>query len=409
MTSKPIEVLIAGGGITGIEALLALQELAGERVEVTLVAPTPEFVYKPLAVQEPFGLKPADRFELQPLVEGAGGRFVQSGLRHVDPEERVATLDDGTSLGFDQAIICVGAKPHAAFRRAVTLQPLDAPVDMDALLRQAARHEFQRMVFVVPSGGSWPLPVYELALMADRRARALSLDVAIVIATPEPAPLGIFGPIASDAVSSLLATRGIEVKTSARAQERTDGAMVLEPWGELVDAGAVLALPELRGPAIPGLPADRQGFLPIDQHARVQGVDGIYAAGDGANFPIKHGGLGAQQADAAAEHIAALAGASIEPAGFHPVIRGKLITGDESLNLQADLAGGGGEGVSSLDYLWWPPQKVAGKYLGAQLRGGVAHPLEEPPAHGIEVELSLDREWYRKPMALDPLGTSKAE
>ena len=48
----------------------------------------------------------------------------------------------------------------------------------------------------------------------------------------------------------------------------------------------------------------------------------------------------------------AQAGASVEPAPFHPVIRGKLITGDESLNLQADIAGGGGEGVSSLDYLW---------------------------------------------------------
>ena len=78
----------------------------------------------------------------------------------------------------------------------------------------------------------------------------------------------------------------------------------------------------------------------------MRGVPGVYAAGDEDNFPIKHGGLGTQQADAAAEEIAAQAGASLEPAPFHPVIRGKLITGEESLNLQADITGGGGEGAS---------------------------------------------------------------
>ena len=114
----------------------------------------------------------------------------------------------------------------------------------------------------------------------------------------------------------------------------------------------------------------------------MQGVPGVYAAGDGTNFPIKHGGLGTQQADAAAEEIAAQAGASLEPAPFHPVIRGKLITGEESLNLQADIAGGGGEGVSSLDYLWWPPQKIAGKYLTAQLSGRTPHELGPPPSTG---------------------------
>lgn len=407
--SERTKVLIAGGGITGIEALLALHELAGDRVDVTVVAPTPEFVYKPLTVQESFTSEPAARIELEPLVSQKGATFVQQGLRRVDPDRRLAELDDGSSLAFDAAIICVGARPRIAFGHAATLRPSGDPIDIDALLRQASEHEFQRMVFLVPAGGSWPLPVYELALMADRRARELSLDVHLVIVTPEPDPLIVFGRLASDAVSSLLATRGVEVRTSVRAQEGPDGAIVLGPSGERLDAGAVVALPELLGPAIPGLPADQQGFLPIDEHARVQGLDGIYAAGDGANFPVKHGGLGAQQADAAAEHIAARAGAPIEPAGFHPVIRGKLITGDESLNLQADIAGGGGEGVSSLDYLWWPPQKVAGKYLSAELTGGSPHPFGAPPAHGVEVEVSLDREWHREPTALDPLGTGNAE
>jgi sulfide:quinone oxidoreductase len=402
MADRPLKVFIAGGGVAGIEALLALRDLAGDRVEVTLAAPTPEFVYKPLAVEEPFTPDPATRLELEPLVSEAGGTFVQKALRRIDADQRVAELDDGSGVDFDAAIVCVGAKPRDAFRRAETLRTSGEPIDIDALLRQAAEHEFRRMVFIVPATGTWPLPVYELALMAERRVRQLSLDVRITIVTPEDEPLSAFGHIASDAVSSLLATRGIEVRTGARAHEEADGAIVLDPWQERLDAGAVVALPELHGPAVPGLPTSERGFIPIDEHARVRGLSGVYAAGDGANFPIKHGGLGTQQADAAAEEIAARAGASVEPAPFHPVIRGKLITGDESLNLQADIAGGGGEGVSSLDYLWWPPQKIAGKYLTAELGGRTPHSFGPPPEHGIEVEVSLGTDWHREPMALDP-------
>ena len=402
MPDRRMKVFIAGGGVAGLEALLALQDLAGDRVDVTVAAPTLEFIYKPLAVQEPFTPEPATRFELDPLVSEAGGTFVKQGLRRIDPDRHTAELDDGSSVAFDAAIICVGASPRPAFGHASTLRVSGEPIDIDALLRQAAAHEFRRMAFVLPPTGSWPLPVYELALMAERRARELSLDVRIMIVTPEPQPLIVFGRLASDAVSSMLAARGIEVRTGARAREDAAGTIVLDPWEERLDVGAVVALPELLGPAIPGLPADPRGFIPIDEHARVQGLSDVYAAGDGTNFPIKHGGLGTEQADAAAEEIAAKAGAAVEPAPFHPVIRGKLITGDESLNLQANIGGGGGEGVSSLDYLWWPPDKIAGKYLSAELGGRTPHSLGPPPEHGIEVEVSLGADWHHDPMALDP-------
>jgi sulfide:quinone oxidoreductase len=402
MAEQRMRVLIAGGGVAGIEALLALRELAGERVEVTLAAPTDEFLMKPMTVQEPFAGEPAARLELAPLVSEAGGTFIRQGLRRIDPDANTAELDDGSSLEFDAAIICVGARPRIAFGHASTLRFSGEPLDIDGLLRKAATHEFKRMAFVLPPAGSWPLPIYELALMAEGRARELDLDVHMVIVTPEPEPLIVFGRLASDAVASLLKARGIELRNGARAREEHSGRIMLDPWQEHLDAGAVVALPELTGPAIPGLPADERGFIPIDEHARVHGLDHIYAAGDGTNFPIKHGGLGTEQADAAAEHIAAAAGAPVEPKIFHPIIRGKLITGDESLNLKADIGGGGGEGVSSLDYLWWPPYKVAGKYLSGLLGGRTPHDLEPPPEHGIEVEVSLGTDWHRDPMALDP-------
>ena len=158
----------------------------------------------------------------------------------------------------------------------------------------------------------------------------------------------------------------------------------------------------MEGPAIDGLPADEQGFIPVDDHGRVKGVEDVYAAGDGTNFPIKQGGLGTQQADAAAEHLAHRLGAREAPEPFRPVLRGKLLTGGESLSLSADVAGGGGEGVASPDYLWWPPHKISSRYLAPLLHYGDVQGEPEAPGRLLDVEVSLPKEWHEEPMALDP-------
>lgn len=48
MCEKPegqkADVLIAGGGIAGLEAMMAVRDLAGGRVRITLAAPEPDFV-----------------------------------------------------------------------------------------------------------------------------------------------------------------------------------------------------------------------------------------------------------------------------------------------------------------------------------------------------------------------------
>ena len=399
---RKFRVLIAGGGVAGLEALLALRDMAGDRVEVTLAAPVPDFVYKPLAVETPFSPEPVPRMALEPIVSDAGATFLELGLARMHTERHLAELSDGSEFEYDAAVICIGAKPRIVFGHGATLRTSGEPIDIDALLAAAADHSSKRLILALPPMGSWPLPVYELALMAQRRAGDLSLKVRCMIVTPEEAPLAVFGRGASDAVAELLATRSIEVRTAARAHEDPSGRLVLTPGDEHLDYGALLALPELYGPGIAGLPADEKSFLPIDEHARVIGAADVYAAGDGTNFPIKHGGLGAQQADAAAQDIAVRAGAREQAEPFHPVIRGKLVTGDESLSLTADIGGGGGEGEASLDYLWWPPQKIAGRYLSALLAGEEPHVPEPPPEHAIDVEVALPVEWHSEPMALDP-------
>jgi sulfide:quinone oxidoreductase len=405
----PGKIVIAGGGIAGLEALMALHDLAGERAEVTLVAPQPEFVYRPWLVEEPFSAKPAERRALEPLAAEFGASFVQQPLARVRPGDCVAELGDGTELPYDAALACIGARPVAPFEGVHTLTLGPEPLPMNDLLSAAADHPSARMALVVPAGVSWALPIYEVAMLAQRRAQELGLEVELEVITPESAPLIVFGRVPSDAVAALLDGRGIGVRSGVRAVAYEDGEVQLKPETEGVAAGAVVALPQLEGPAIDGLPADEDGFIPIDEHARVQGTDGVYAAGDGTNFPIKQGGIGTQEADAAAQHIAAGLGAEVQPEPFHPILRGKLLVGEESLNLAADVAGGGGEGAASPDYLWWPPQKVGGRYLAPYLEGEEAHLGLEPPRHPLDVEVALPKEWHREPMAIDAYGPSEHE
>jgi sulfide:quinone oxidoreductase len=111
-------------------------------------------------------------------------------------------------------------------------------------------------------------------------------------------------------------------------------------------------------------PATPEGFIPTDPYGRVEGLDGVFAAGDATTFPVKQGGIATEQADVVAQSIAALAGALVTPEPFRPVLRGLLLTGSSPGYLQADLRGDRGEAsVMDVEPLWWPPSKIAGHHL----------------------------------------------
>ena len=57
-------VVIAGGGLAALEAMIALRRLAGGRVELVLLSLSRDLAYPPLSVVEPFGLGEAPRFDL---------------------------------------------------------------------------------------------------------------------------------------------------------------------------------------------------------------------------------------------------------------------------------------------------------------------------------------------------------
>jgi sulfide:quinone oxidoreductase len=289
---------------------------------------------------------------------------------------------------YDTLVLAVGGRPLPAFGHAITVGAEDTTEALTGLVSDLELGVIRRVAFVVPSGASWTLPLYELAIMTARHGWAIGIDDARYwFITPEPEPLAIFGPAASLTAHQMLEPEGITFIGSAGADVQR-GAVLLDRRMERIEVDRIVCLPLLEGPRTPGVPTDADGFILVDADGQVRSVPNVYAVGDATTFPVKQGGLACQQADAVAELIAATAGAAVEPTPFRPVLRGKLMTGGRDRFLRYDIACGVGAGQVSAQPLWWPPTKIAGRYLSpylldrdeADIRDGAESVPERGPA-----------------------------
>ena len=224
----PFRVVIAGAGVAALETALALRALAGDLVSVELVAPEPEFTYRPLAVAEPFRVGEVRRFPLSALVAATGAALRRGAVARVDPDGKVALLEDGEALEFDVFVLALGARAREAVAGALTFRGPEDGQELAALLDRATGGNLRRVVFAVPAAITWPLPLYELALLTagyltDHGTRGVD----VLLVTPEERPLALFGPEASEAVRELLEIRGIELHTEPL---RSRGTMACSRW-----------------------------------------------------------------------------------------------------------------------------------------------------------------------------------
>jgi sulfide:quinone oxidoreductase len=371
-------VLIAGGGVAGLETLLALRAIAGDRLDVTVLTPGLKFVNPSMSVDSPFRPNRARGIRWDRICHEFGASWVRGELNHVEHLDGRAVTRSGERLAFDRIVLTIGARPADSIGRSLTSRSgsrtliycgtTDNP-EFARVLHEIRDGRIKRLAFVKPVGATWPQPLYDLALMtAAWSARELSSALALTFVTPEEKPLGIFGNRVSAAARDLLEQAGVTLLTSSYAELDRDGRLAIAPGNRQVEVDQVVTEPRLVGPRLRGLPCDRDGFIPTDGHGRVPGRPGVFAAGDATWFSVKQGGLAAQQADAVAEAVAASVGIEVAPREFRPVLRAVLLTGREPVYLRADISGGAGDDSAvSEEALWSPPTKLAGRYLAPYL------------------------------------------
>ncbi len=396
MKTPTPRVLIAGGGVAGLEALLALRALAGDRLDITIIAPELKFVNRSISVDQPFKTQRVRGIPLEDTAAEFGAQWHRGTLDRVEPERHRVVTRDRAELPYDRLVVALGAHAEREWTSEGVLTYSgghDGP-SYRLLLHHLREQRYSKVAFVKPSGASWPLPLYDLALMtgahcAEHERSAVELS----LITPEEEPLGMFGTAASAAVRRLLVGGGITLHTSSYGVPGRVGWLDISPGDRRLRIDRIVTQPRLVGPRLRGVPCGHDGFIHTDAHGRLAGLEDVFAAGDATAFPIKQGGLAAQQADAVAEVIAASVRADIDPQPFRPVLRGVLLTGGLPRYLRADISGDAGDNSTiSGEALWWPPDKLAGRYLAPYISSQVGDASDVMPQDqpGIRVETALD-------------------
>lgn len=368
-------VVVAGAGIAGLEAMMALAEVAGDRVATTLVAPDDRYTVRALSVREPFAAPGSAHWPVGRICADHGATYLRGTVAEVEPDARRVRLADGTFLGYDSLLVAVGATARPAFNGVATFRGAHDAEVVHGVVQDVEDGYTKRVAFVVPRGTTWPLPLYELALMLAERGRSAGHDdLQITFVTAERQPLAVLGASASQAVRDTLAGARIDLRTGYDVASVRAGRVVATPDLLLVEAQRVLSAPLLSGPATPGLPTDADGFVLVDPYGRVPGRPGVFAAGDGATVPIKQGGLAAAEGAAAALTIASDAGAAVVPKAFEPALQAQLLTGDGVLRLEGTVPWltTRDDSTASQQGLLWPPSKIVAPRLNAWMEANSA-------------------------------------
>jgi len=361
------DVVVCGAGVAGVEGLLRLRRLAGDRLRLTLVSPGTDLSYRPLAVADPFGLPGVRRYPLERIAADVGARWVRDRLVSVDVASRTVRTEHGVALPYDALLIAVGACESAPYEHAFTFTDHDADHHFHEIVKDVGGGAICSLAFVLPREWLWPLPAYELALMTAERARSLNRKPRITLITYEGRPLQAFGQAAGEMIVRLLTGYGIDLHTGAVARVPAPG--VLNVGGLRLDTDRIVTLPKITGPGIHGIPAGTRWCVPINERCVVPSTEGrVFAAGDATDFPVKHGGISAQQADTAAAGIAHLAGLADRPPALRPVVRGIVLTGGQPLYAEAHVIAGLGWQSQLYEQPPWPPEeKIVAEELGPYL------------------------------------------
>ncbi|WP_030159647.1 NAD(P)/FAD-dependent oxidoreductase [Glycomyces sp. NRRL B-16210] len=386
-------VVIVGGGFAGLETAFSLRERLGDRIDLTLVADRPDFVFTPGTIYVPFGGAEDDlRLPVGPPATRRGIAVRRGAVAWVETDPKRIALADGHLIDYDYLVLATGARPRpeevpGLAEHAHLIGSLDRMRELGRGLKRvrdaAVDGSPQHVLFLVPPGNLCAGPLYELAFMLEkwlRRARVRD-RICVTFATHEGTYLQAFGTGLDRVVDGEFADRGVVGCRSAAVERVEPGLVRFADGTARVFDLLVAAAPH--GPAVDyeGLPQDRRGFVLTDAETRrVRRTDAVYAPGDAGDFPLKLGFLSMLQADAVADDIAhRIDPAAVErPRRFDPVGLCVMEMSDDAMFTHVPLTltgdpvpvGGDDDHLIGVSPIWRLGRRALGVYLPRQFRAG---------------------------------------
>jgi NADH dehydrogenase len=294
MTTAPSakRVLVLGSGFAGLWAALGaarrLDELdaAHGAVDITVISSQP---YHDIRVRNyEADLSPC-RIPLKKLLDPAGIDHITADVTGIDATAATVSTADGTTLGYDRLVLALGsrvAKPDlpglAEF--VYDVDTYDGATKLQAHIRDLADRKkgpATATAVVVGAGLTGIETASELPkMLSDALGPAATPRVILVDHNPYVG--SDMGESARPVIEEALAENKVDTMTGVRVAAVDEQGVTLST-GEIVPAATVVWCAGMRASPMTaqlGVPCDRLGRLPVDDYLRVEGVDGVFAAGD---------------------------------------------------------------------------------------------------------------------------------
>ncbi|WP_407523349.1 NAD(P)/FAD-dependent oxidoreductase [Methylobacterium oryzisoli] len=280
-------LVVLGGGFAGLWAAAAAARLADERggsLAITLVAPDPFHTIRVRCYEPDLdGL----RVPLDDVLGPIGVARVQARAEDIDPARRTVALAGADDLPYDRLVLATGsalARPQCpSAETMLDVDTFEGAARLDRHLRDLAASEPRpgRATALVIGAG---LVGIEAACELPARLRNLASpgDPVRVVLIERGAEPGADMGAARPAIGQALAAAGVEVRPHAAvAAVEPDGVRLAD--GSRIAAATVLCATGQRASRLAAaLPVahDALGRVPVDAFLQVEGLAGLYAAGD---------------------------------------------------------------------------------------------------------------------------------
>jgi len=282
---------------TGFAALTAIKQTrkAAPNSNITVIAPNETFMYYPSLIWIPAGIRNGDdlRINLHNFFNRQKVQFIQASVENITNGGRTVVTSNGEYQN-DGLIIATGGrfiKKLPGIEHAIT--PCEG---IDAANRIKARLDGMTGGTIAIGFGGNPKepsamrggPMFEFLFGIDNllRRQGRRDKFKIVFFNPAPEPGKRLGPKVPGNLVKMMNKKGIETHLGNK-MVGFEANKVKTEGGEF-DADLILFMPGMTGPAwLPNseLPKSAGGMIVADMHAKVEGYDNVYVAGDAGSFP----------------------------------------------------------------------------------------------------------------------------
>jgi NADH:ubiquinone reductase (H+-translocating) len=285
-------VLVLGSGFAGLWSALAaarrLDQLGADpdAVDVTVVSSLP---YHDIRVRNYEADLSACRIPLSQLLDPVGIRHITADVTEIDAAAATVSTADGATLSYDRLVLAVGSrvvKPDipglAEF--GYDVDTYDGAVKLQAHIRELTdgpSDAATSTAVVVGAGLTGIETASELPMMLSA---ALGPAVAprVILVDRNPHVGSDMGDDARPVIEKALAQNDVGTITGVGVTALDERSVTMST-GDVVPAATVVWCAGMRANPLTarfGVPCDRLGRLPVDDYLRVEGVAGVFAAGD---------------------------------------------------------------------------------------------------------------------------------